>query len=115
MTLTGSWDDSSGVHVFRVRSTYNHGYTQTASLFFFFLMIRHPRRSPLFPYTPLFRSDRGGGAPALFWESEALVDEASREIRPAAQLLHPPQLEESGLAAAVRGYSTSFAERSGVE
>src|SRR3989441_13086498 len=56
MTLTGSWDDSSGVHVFRVRSTYNHGYTQTASLFFFFLMIRPPRKSPLFPYTTLFRS-----------------------------------------------------------
>ena len=43
------------------------------------------------------------------------MDEASREIRTVAQLLHPPQLEESGLAAAVRGYSTSFAERSGVE
>src|SRR2546429_8676366 len=25
-------------------------------LFFFFLMIRHPPRSPLSPYTPLFRS-----------------------------------------------------------
>src|SRR2546430_9779368 len=25
---------------------------------FFFLMIRHPPRSPLFPYTPLFRSNR---------------------------------------------------------
>src|SRR2546425_13251725 len=25
--------------------------------FFFFLMIRRPPRSPLFPYTPLFRSD----------------------------------------------------------
>src|SRR2546429_8743617 len=27
--------------------------------FFFFLMIRRPPRSTLFPYTPLFRSDRG--------------------------------------------------------
>src|SRR2546429_3888652 len=28
------------------------------SYFFFFLMIRHPRRSTLFPYTTLFRSGR---------------------------------------------------------
>src|SRR5260221_5273127 len=27
-------------------------------MFFFFLMIRRPPRSTLFPYTPLFRSDR---------------------------------------------------------
>ena len=57
----------------------------------------------------------GGRASDLLAESEALVDEASREIRTVAQLLHPPQLEEAGLAAAVRGYSTSFAERSGVD
>src|SRR3712207_7880036 len=30
-------------------------------LFFFFLMIRRPPRSTLFPYTTLFRSARGGG------------------------------------------------------
>src|SRR2546430_11206585 len=29
-----------------------------SSLFFFFLMIRRPPRSTLFPYTTLFRSDR---------------------------------------------------------
>src|SRR5690554_7198040 len=28
-------------------------------LFFFFLMLRRPPRSTLFPYTTLFRSDRG--------------------------------------------------------
>src|SRR2546427_8121545 len=35
-----------------------------SSLFFFFLMIRRPPRSTLFPYTTLFRSrgGRGGGA-----------------------------------------------------
>src|SRR5215510_1926890 len=32
-------------------------------MFFFFLMIRRPPRSTLFPYTTLFRS-RGGHAPA---------------------------------------------------
>src|SRR2546422_8490418 len=30
--------------------------------FFFFLMIRRPPRSTLFPYTTLFRSRRGAGA-----------------------------------------------------
>src|SRR5258707_4551847 len=32
----------------------------TLSLFFFFLMIRRPPRSTLFPYTTLFRSARPG-------------------------------------------------------
>src|SRR3989475_9884562 len=32
------------------------------SIFFFFLMIRRPPRSTLFPYTTLFRSGRGGNA-----------------------------------------------------
>src|SRR5437762_6880765 len=33
------------------------------SLFFFFLMIRRPPRSTLFPYTTLFRSSRSWSAP----------------------------------------------------
>src|SRR2546422_11747908 len=33
------------------------------SSFFFFLMIRRPPRSTLFPYTTLFRSVSAGGAP----------------------------------------------------
>src|SRR5256885_6007578 len=32
-------------------------------LFFFFLMIRRPPRSPLFPYTPLFRSQEALAGP----------------------------------------------------
>src|SRR6266480_7378563 len=32
-------------------------------LFFFFLMIRRPPRSTLFPYTTLFRSCRSAGTP----------------------------------------------------
>src|SRR5574340_1409103 len=35
------------------------------SLFFFFLMIRRPPRSTLFPYTTLFRSERGGDGQEL--------------------------------------------------
>src|SRR5256885_13998124 len=33
-------------------------YSYFSILFFFFLMIRRPPRSTLFPYTTLFRSDR---------------------------------------------------------
>src|SRR5256885_14554041 len=32
------------------------------TVFFFFLRIRRPRRSPLFPYPPLFRSQAGSAA-----------------------------------------------------
>src|SRR5258708_26642223 len=40
-------------------------------LFFFFLMIRRPPRSTLFPYTTLFRSSQGeDGAPA----TQVLID-----------------------------------------
>src|SRR2546425_8183907 len=35
----------------------------TSSLFFFFLMIRRPPRSTLFPYTTLFRSPTPGPRP----------------------------------------------------
>src|SRR6266849_7864431 len=39
-------------------------------IFFFFLMIRRPPRSTLFPYTTLFRSDRLFGQPPLGGERE---------------------------------------------
>lgn len=57
----------------------------------------------------------GGNAWRVLLESEALMNQVSREIRTVAQLLHPRQLAEAGLASAVRGYATSFAQRSGVE
>src|SRR5471030_3454425 len=41
-------------------------------VFFFFLMIRRPPRSTLFPYTTLFRSCRPAHAPALPRSSPAL-------------------------------------------
>src|SRR5258706_3906024 len=43
-------------------------YTSSATprlVFFFFLMIRRPPRSTLFPYTTLFRSDQDGGRKAV--------------------------------------------------
>src|SRR5260370_34208268 len=37
-------------------SNYHYCYAPSQLLFFFFLMIRRPPRSTLFPYTTLFRS-----------------------------------------------------------
>src|SRR2546422_11769017 len=39
-----------------------NGWTVTTLVVFFFLMIRRPPRSTLFPYTTLFRSDPGATA-----------------------------------------------------
>src|SRR5260370_32325418 len=39
-------------------------------LFFFFLMIRRPPRSTLFPYTTLFRSSRVWRNAGLVWRNE---------------------------------------------
>src|SRR5256885_3595261 len=44
------------VHSFCSKSSF------LVSIIFFFLMIRRPPRSTPFPYTTLFRSDRGGSA-----------------------------------------------------
>src|SRR2546430_3563493 len=41
---------------------YKNSYDQTSYIFFFFLMIRRPPRSTLFPYTTLFRSRGEAGA-----------------------------------------------------
>jgi signal transduction histidine kinase len=43
-----------------------------------------------------------------------LVEDALREVRTVAALLHPPLLEEAGLCAALRSYVRSFSERSGL-
>src|SRR3990172_11000649 len=41
----------------------NHGFHGAKILWFFFLMIRRPPRSTLFPYTTLFRSGSSASAP----------------------------------------------------
>src|SRR2546426_1190282 len=61
-------------------------------LFFFFLMIRRPPRSTLFPYTTLFRSGEDAARPQLD-----------------AQRLH--QGVDPGLAGAVAGHQRQPAER----
>src|SRR3712207_8934411 len=47
---------------------------------FFFLMIRRPPRSTLFPYTTLFRSRRGGLRPAPRRNGYRRLDPAARRL-----------------------------------
>src|SRR3712207_6992881 len=56
-------------------------------LMFFFLMIRRPPRSTLFPYTTLFRSGRGEGVPGEQGPAEA--GEADRRAPGAAGVRRP--------------------------
>ena len=48
-------------------------------------------------------------------DSEALVRNMSDEVRTISHLLHPPLLDEAGLASAVRWYVDGFAQRSKIE
>ncbi len=48
-------------------------------------------------------------------DSAALVQELSKEVRTISHLLHPPLLDEAGLAAALRWYIEGFAQRSKIE
>src|SRR6202790_2429014 len=48
-------------------------------------------------------------------DSAALVQELSREVRTISHLLHPPLLDEAGLASALRWYIDGFAERSKIK
>jgi PAS domain S-box-containing protein len=44
----------------------------------------------------------------------AIADNCTRELRTISYLLHPPLLDEMGLAAALKGYVDGFSQRSGV-
>lgn len=48
-------------------------------------------------------------------DSEALVQEMSKEIRTISHLLHPPLLDEAGLASALRWYADGFSARSQIK
>lgn len=48
-------------------------------------------------------------------ENSGLIEEINKEIRTMSHLLHPPLLDEAGLASALRLYVEGFAERSKVE
>ena len=47
-------------------------------------------------------------------DNAAMVEEATKEIRTISHLLHPPLLDEAGLASALRCYVAGFSERSGI-
>src|ERR1700691_5309625 len=48
-------------------------------------------------------------------ENATMVEEASKQIRTISHLLHPPLLDEVGLASALRWYVEGFSERSKIE
>jgi signal transduction histidine kinase len=50
----------------------------------------------------------------LLAEIDKLLDQSISETRTISHLLHPPLLDEMGLASAVRWYSEGFAQRSGI-
>jgi PAS domain S-box-containing protein len=63
----------------------------------------------------LVESQNGNNAPGTakaIRESIDLVQELSRELRTISHLLHPPLLDEVGLASALRSYLDGFTERS---
>jgi signal transduction histidine kinase len=51
----------------------------------------------------------------LLSETEALADQALREIRTTSYLLHPPLLDEAGFSSAAQWFVEGFAKRSGVK
>lgn len=51
----------------------------------------------------------------LIDDLNALVDEALQEVRTASYLLHPPLLDEAGIASAARWFVEGFATRSGIQ
>src|SRR6202041_263455 len=48
-------------------------------------------------------------------ENAAMVAEAGKQIRTISHLLHPPLLDEVGLASALRWYVEGFSDRSGIQ
>jgi len=48
-------------------------------------------------------------------DSVVIVNDMSRDIRTISYLLHPPLLDEAGLASALRWYLRGFTERSGIK
>jgi signal transduction histidine kinase len=61
----------------------------------------------------LERSKNGDGAGALK-EAINLIERCTSEVRTMSHLLHPPLLEEIGLASAIPWYVAGFKERSGI-
>lgn len=64
----------------------------------------------------LIRQAQSGNAKLqpLIDDLEALVDEGLQEVRTASYLLHPPLLDEAGIASAARWFVEGFSRRSGI-
>ncbi|HEY6765695.1 MAG TPA: CHASE3 domain-containing protein [Candidatus Sulfotelmatobacter sp.] len=60
-------------------------------------------------------STLGPGPAKVLEESIGLVTELSKELRTISHLLHPPLLDEVGLASALKLYLEGFTERSGIQ
>jgi signal transduction histidine kinase len=52
---------------------------------------------------------------ALLSQSEDLIENILNEVRTTSYLLHPPLLEEAGLASALRWYGDTFSRMTGIE
>lgn len=59
-------------------------------------------------------AEQGDGAGALR-DSLSLIDRCTSEVRTLSYLLHPPLLEEMGLASTIPWYLEGFKQRSGIE
>lgn len=59
--------------------------------------------------------DRLSQTAAALTDSEALVQEMTKEVRTISHLLHPPLLDEAGLVSAIRWYIEGFAQRSKIK
>ena len=60
------------------------------------------------------RTAAGPEMHGLLDDLNALTDEAVQEIRTTSYLLHPPLLDETGIASAMRWFVEGFAKRSGI-
>ncbi len=58
---------------------------------------------------------RAADLPRLVNELNALTTEALQEVRTTSYLLHPPLLDEAGIASAARWFVEGFAKRSGIQ
>jgi len=59
-------------------------------------------------------TDQASPAYALYQSSSALTEDATREVRTVAYLMHPPTLDMAGLESALRWFAKGFAHRSGI-
>jgi signal transduction histidine kinase len=59
--------------------------------------------------------ERLAATAANLTDSEGLVQEMSKEVRTISHLLHPPLLDEAGLASALRWYVEGFSQRSKIK